>query len=395
MLTLVINSGSSSLKASLFEGKKEPKLLAKALVDGIGEEKCKLTFSSPNKDLGISQKVKNHEEGLKLVLENLKKYEVIAKNTDINAIGHRVVHGGEKYSAPTKIDAKVIKEIERLSYLAPLHNPVNLQTIKATKKIFSKAKQIAVFDTAFHQTMPEKAYLYALPYEMYEKEGVRRYGFHGTSHQFVVNQALKLLKKLPKTKQPKEAKIVSCHLGNGSSITASINGKSVDTSMGMTPLEGIPMGTRCGSIDPAIFTHLGKTRKIAKVDEILNKESGLKGLSQISSDMRDIYQAAKKGDKQAELTIEHLCYQIAKYIGAYTAAMQGIDALIFTGGMGEKATYIREKVCAYLSYLNLQLDPKLNKAHEEELSGKKSKVAIYLIPTNEGKQIAIETLKAL
>lgn len=397
MKILVINSGSSSLKATLFESKKEPKEIARIHIDGIGMDRCKFTFKAANKNIGQIMKVKDHEAGVKFTLELLQKNGVITKVSEIEKVGHRVVHGGEKYIKSVKIDAKVIQTVEKLSNLAPLHNPVNLASIKACKKFLPKAKQVAVFDTAFHQTMPEKAYLYGLPYFLYKKDQIRRYGFHGTSHKYVVNQALNLLKN-------KKAKIVSCHLGNGSSITATIDGKSVDTSMGFTPLEGVLMGTRSGSIDPAITFHLQQNLKMkpAKVDQLLNWESGLLGLSEISSDMREIYQKSLKGnDKektQAKLTIETLSYQIAKYCGAYAAAMNGINAIVFTGGLGEKAFYVREKVCEYLEFLGLKLDKKKNlelstKAapKNQEISVKGSKIKVYVIETNEEQQIAMET----
>ena len=392
MKILVVNSGSSSLKCTLFEGKKEVKEVAKARLDGIGKTKCKFSFKGGETNLGLGVKVGSHEEGLKLVFENLRKCGAITKNSEIEKVGHRVVHGGEKYSETVKIDAKVMKGIESLSELAPLHNPINLETIRAAKKILPKATQVAVFDTAFHHCMPEKAYRYALPQELHE-EGIRRYGFHGTSHKYVVTQTLKLLKKLPKTKQSKTPRVISCHLGNGSSITASIKGKCVDTSMGLTPLEGIAMGTRCGSIDPAIIFHLARNKKLERIEKILNKESGLKGLSDISNDMRDIWKASNEGNEQAQLTIEILAYQIAKYCGAYSAAMGGLDALVFTGGMGEKAYYVRKKVCQYLEFLGLDLDKKANENNSESISSKKSKIQTYVIQTDEEMQIAKEATK--
>lgn len=386
MKILVINSGSSSLKSTLFEYKKEFKEIARSHVDGIGLKRCKFTFKNTEKNIGHHVEISNHEDAVKLVLNTLVKTATIKKLNEIEAIGHRVVHGGEKYKNSIKIDAKIIKDLEKLSVLAPLHNPANLASIKACKKLLAKAKQVAIFDTAFHQTMPEKAYLYGLPYELYKNHGIRRYGFHGTSHKYVVNQTLKLLKT-------KKAKIVSCHLGNGISITASLNGKSVDNSMGFTPLEGVIMGTRSGSIDPAIIFHLAREHKMKYeyIEEILNNESGLKGLSQISSDMRDIYAKSLKKDPQALLTMEVLAYQIAKYCGAYIAALQGIDAVVFTGGMGENAFYIRAKVCEYLEFLGLKLDKKRNEKNEQEISEKKSKIKVFVIHTNEEIQIAGET----
>lgn len=367
--------------------KKKPIEIAKVLIDGIGMEKCKFSFKSKNKNTGQSISIKNHEEGVKFVLEMLVKNNVIKKLAEISRIGHRVVHGGEKYKNSVKIDANVMKAIEKLSNLAPLHNPVNLASIKACKKFLPKVKQIAVFDTAFHQTMPEKAYLYGLPYRLYKDWSIRRYGFHGTSHKYVTKEALKLMKTF-------KAKIVSCHIGNGSSITATINGKSIDTSMGFTPLEGVIMGTRCGSIDPAIIFHLQENLKMkpASVDHLLNFDSGLKGLSGISSDMRDIYQKSLKGNAAASLTIEILSYQIAKYIGAYASAMNGLNAIIFTGGLTEHAFYVRQKVCGYLKFLGVKLDQKKNKKITVmEISEKRSKIKVFVIKTNEEIQIAEES----
>ncbi|MDD3861559.1 MAG: acetate/propionate family kinase, partial [Candidatus Gracilibacteria bacterium] len=260
----------------------------------------------------------------------------------------------------------------------------------ACKKILPKTKQVAIFDTAFHQTMPEKAYLYAIPYSLYKKHNIRRYGFHGTSHKYVINETIKILKK-------KNLKIISCHLGNGASITASLNGKSMDTSMGLTPLEGIMMGTRSGSIDPAIIFHLEKTLKLSseKIYTLLNNKSGLLGISEISSDMRKIYAKSLKKDPRALLTIELLSYQIAKYLGSYSSILGGIHAIIFTGGLGEKAFYVRQKSCEYLKFLGLSLDHQKNKKCETIISTPKSKIKVFVIPTNEEKQIAIETEKTI
>ncbi len=387
MKILTINAGSSSLKASLFENKKE---LVKIHIDGINKNTCKFSYKAANKNIGQHQKIKNHETALKLALELLLKNKAIKDLKEIELSSHRVVHGGEKYTKSVKIDAKVLKTIEALSNLAPLHNPVNLESIKAAKKLLKKTtKHIAVFDTSFHQTMPEKAYLYGIPLKLYKKEAIRRYGFHGTNHKYVIETALKTIKK-------KKAKIVSCHIGNGSSITASINGESVDTSMGFTPLEGIIMGTRSGSIDPAITFHLQENLKMKPkdVDKLLNKESGLLGLSEISSDMRDIYAKYKEKDKKAIRTIEVLSYQIAKYIGAYAAAMNGLDTIIFTGGLGEKAFYVRENVISYLDYLGFKIDKTKNKASKgeniEEISKGKNK--IFVIKANEALQMVKESL---
>ncbi len=362
MQILSINCGSSSLRFKLMKTGKDFTTLAEGHVDGIGLPTCKFKFKSGKKNIGHKLKIKNHKEAIKLAFTKLPK--------EIDAIGHRVVHGGKKYSAPTKITPKIIKDIEKLEKLAPLHNKANLEGIIACKELLPRTPQFAIFDTAFHQTMPEKAFRYAIPKEFYAKHDIRRYGFHGTNHKYVINETIKKIGK-------KNLKIVSCHLGNGASITASINGKSIDTSMGFTPLEGLIMGTRAGSIDPAIPLHLATHLKMKpeKIDYILNHESGLKALSEISSDMRDIYAASLKKDPKALLTIEILAYQIAKYIGAYAAAMNGLDAVVFTGTLGEKAHYVRKQALAYTTHLK--------------------KFKTLIIHADEEKQIAIETWKSL
>jgi acetate kinase len=390
MKILVVNSGSSSLKFSLIDTKKSFKELSNGHIDGISLPSCVFIFEKNKKSTTTKIAIKDHHSAIKLALETLQKNRIIKNLNEIDAIGHRVVHGGEKYTSPIIINQKVIETIKSLCKLAPLHNPANLTGILACKNILPKTPQIAIFDTAFHQTMPEKAFLYALPYSFYKNHNIRRYGFHGTSHKYVINEAIKLLKV-------RNPKIISCHLGNGSSITASINGKSVDTSMGLTPLEGIMMGTRSGTIDPAIIFHLEKTLHLTsnEVYETLNNKSGLLGISQISSDMRKIYAKSLKKDRLANLAIELLSYQIAKYLGSYTSILGGIHAIIFTGGLGEKAFYIREKACNYLKFLGLSLNPQKNKKCEKIISGPKSKIKVFVIPTNEEKQIAIETEKTI
>lgn len=385
MKILVINCGSSSLKFSLFESGRDLKETASGLIDKIGSSDCKLTYKNLEKNrekhIGIKVKIKNHTEAVRKALQTLN-----TKN--IKLVAHRVVHGGEKYSKPTLISTAVIKTIKTLSPLAPLHNPINLEGILACKKLLPRVKQAAVFDTAFYQTLEEKTYLYAIPQEFYRKHGIRRYGFHGTNHKYVTEKAIRLLKNKP------NLKIISCHLGNGSSITASFNGKAVDTSMGFTPLEGVPMGTRSGSIDPSIVLKIQELKKFTpkRAAEFLNNECGLKGLSGISSDMRDIYASYLKKDKNAVLAIEHLSYAIAKYIGAYTASLNGLSALIFTGGLGEKAFYVREKVCEYLGYIGIELDKSKNQKCEEVISNSKSKVKVFVIEASESYQIAKEAL---
>lgn len=376
---LVINAGSSSLKYRIFSATKKNKsnteltCLDKGLIDRIG----------------LPNGPKNHNEALKTALNIIIKKGIIEKITDIEAVGHRVVHGGEHYTKPTRITPEVIKTIKELCKLAPLHNPPNLETILACKKLLPKIPQVAVFDTAFHQTMPGKAFLYALPYSFYKKDGIRRYGFHGTSHSYIGREAAKLLGAR------KDKKIITCHLGNGSSITAIKNGESMDTSMGFTPLEGIPMGTRCGDIDPAIVYKIMETHKLntKQIDELLNKESGLKGLYQKSPDMRDIWASAQKKEKRALFLLDFLAYKIAKYIASYTVALDGLDAITFTGGIGENAYYLRARVIKLLNPLGAKIDTAKNKKNALQIHSPKSKIKIFIIPTNEELEIARETLK--
>jgi len=389
MKILVINCGSSSLKFSLFNCGKECKETAVGHIDGIGLKNTKFTFKSEQYNLGLTIKCKSHSEAINIATKTLIKSNVIKNLSEINYVSHRVVHGGEKYKKATLIDKTTIKDIEKLSRLAPLHNPINLEGIKACKKLFPKTKQVAVFDTSFLQTLPEKAYLYAIPKYLHSKFNIRKYGFHGTNHKYITSETIKLLK------DNKTKKIISCHLGNGSSITASIDGKAVETSMGFTPLEGLPMGTRSGNLDPSVILEIQKIKKLntQKTDEFLNTECGLKALSEGSSDMRDIYAKYLKKDKIATFTIEYLSYSIAKYIGAYTAAMNGLDAIAFTGGMGEKAFYVREKTCNYLKHLGVELDKKKNEKSAQLISSKKSKIKVFVITADENKEIALETNK--
>ncbi len=389
MNILVINSGSSSLKFRLFENKGQDfKVLCKGIVDGIGLKTCE--FRMENGKIKIAEHVlcKGHKEALNMALNAMLKHQFIPSLDAIKAIGHRVVHGGEHYRKAVKITPHVIRVIRELSELAPLHNPPNLKGILACKKFLPKVPQIAVFDTAFHETLPPKAYLYALPYDLYKRHGIRRYGFHGTSHQYVTEKARAL---------GAYKKIVSCHMGNGSSIAAVLNGKSVDTSMGLTPLEGIPMGTRSGDIDSAIIFHLLKQHRLSadKIEKMLIHESGLKGLSGMSSDVRDLWAAVKKRNKRAILTFEILCYRIAKYIAGYAAAMNGLDAVVFTAGIGENAYYLRTQVCSYLRHLGVRLNEQKNRKNALIISTSNSKVAVLVIPTNEEEQIAKETHNVL
>lgn len=394
MNILVINSGSSSLKFQLLKqnggnGKKF-RVLCKGIVDGIGLKTCEFRFENGGEKKSKDMLCNDHKEALDIALKAMLKQNVIPSLASIKAIGHRVVHGGEKYRKATKITAQTIRAIRELSELAPLHNPPNLKGIEACQKLLKNVPQVAVFDTSFHETIPPKAYLYALPYDLYSRHGIRRYGFHGTSHLYVSRQAIKLLKK-------KNSKIVSCHMGNGTSLTAVVDGKSVDTTMGFTPLEGVPMGTRSGDIDTAIAFHLIRQHRMSpeKVENMLIKESGLKGLSGMSSDVRDLWAAFRKKDPRAQRTFEVLCYRIAKYIGAYAAAMGGLDAIVFTAGIGENAYYLRRDICAYLKYLGLTLDIAKNKKNAPIVSSPKSKIKVFVIPTNEEEQIAKETARVL
>jgi acetate kinase len=386
MKILVINSGSSSLKFELYSNSGLGEQLYRGMIDRIG---LPGTFAVKDGKETEEIVIKDHTEAVGYALKILRKEGIIKTLKDINAVGHRVVHGGEKYKNAALITPDVLKQIKILCELAPLHNPPNLAAIHACMTHLKDTPQVAVFDTAFHQTMPEKAYLYALPYELYKKYGIRRYGFHGTSHSFIAKKTADLLKN-------KKTKIIICHLGNGCSVAAVENGKSIDTSMGFTPLEGLPMGTRCGDIDPAIVFELQEILKLDtnEIDELLNKQSGLKGISGISSDMRDLHAASKK-NKRARLAISILAYRLAKYIGAYSAALRGVDAITFTAGMGEKAFYLRKEVCDYLPHLGVKIDAVKNRNCEPEISAKGSRVKVFVLPTNEEKEIAIQTATLL
>lgn len=391
MKILIINAGSSSLKFQIFEtdgSEKKLVLLYKGLIDEIGKSTSRYREDFGNKSAENSCAIKNFDEGIRFIIKKSQEHKIIKNLDEIKAVGHRVVHGGEKYSQPIIITAEVEKDIQKLSLLAPLHNPANLAAIKSCRKIFKKIPHIAVFDTAFHQSMPEKAFLYALPYSYYQKMKIRRYGFHGTSHKYVSRETIQLLKK-------KQSRIVVCHLGNGSSLIALKNGESIDTSMGFTPLEGVPMGTRSGDIDPAIIFHLEQTLKISSqaISDILNHKSGLLGLSEMSSDMRTLW--GKNEEKGAKRAMSVLAYRIAKYIGAYTAALNGLDALTFTGGIGENAWYLRSEICKYFGYLGLILHTQKNRENKVEIHDAKSKIKVYVIPTNEEKQMALELLKKI
>ena len=392
MNILVINCGSSSLKYQLINSETED-VLAKGLCERIGIDGI-LTYQPAGKDKEKSEKaMPTHTEAIKFVLEALtnEKTGVIKSLAEVGAVGHRIVHGGEKFTASTVLTAETIKAIEECSDLAPLHNPANLIGVRACQELMPNVPMVAVFDTAFHQTMPKTAYLYGLPYEYYENYKVRRYGFHGTSHSFVSKRTAEIIGK------PYEVcKIIVCHLGNGASLSAVMNGKSVDTSMGLTPLEGLVMGTRSGDIDPAIIEFVAKKegKTLDEMMTVLNKKSGLLGISCVSSDGRDLEDAAAKGDEKAQAALDIFAYRVVKYIGAYAAAMNGVDAIVFTAGIGENDISCRSKVCKNLTYLGAEIDEELNKCRgvERIISTPESKVKLLVVPTNEELAIARETL---
>ena len=392
MNILVINAGSSSLKYQLLNPETQ-QVLAKGLCERIGID-GKFTYKPEGKEAVKEADVSmpTHNEAIKAVLDALvdPKNGVIGSMKEIDAVGHRVVHGGEKFAKSVLITDEVMAAIEECNPLAPLHNPANIIGIKACQALMPSTPMVAVFDTAFHQTMPPAAYMYALPYEYYEKDKVRRYGFHGTSHKYVTQRAAAMLGK-----PIEELKLISCHLGNGSSIAAVDGGKSVDTSMGFTPLAGLPMGTRCGDIDAGILQYLMNKygMDIDKMLNVLNKKSGVEGLSCVSSDFRDLEAAAAKGDSKADLAQKKFAYEVRKYVGSYAAAMGGVDAVIFTAGVGENDKAIRSMVCAGLDFMGLKLDDNANDVRGKEavISAADSKVKVLLIPTNEELMIAIDT----
>lgn len=395
MKVLVINCGSSSLKFQLIDSETE-KVLAKGLCERIAIDGSMITYTPAG---GEKEKrevpMKDHTDAIRLVLEALtnEKTGVVKDLSEIGAVGHRVVHGGERFAQSVIIDEDVIKAIEEVSDLAPLHNPANLIGIRACQKLMPGVPMVVVFDTAFHQTMPEEAYLYGLPYEYYKKYKVRRYGFHGTSHSYVSKRAAELLGE-----KYEDLKIIVCHLGNGASISAVKNGKCIDTSMGLTPLEGLIMGTRSGDIDPAIIEYVaGKEHKsIAEMITVLNKKSGVLGLSDnLSSDFRDIEQGYYSGDENAVRAMKTYCYRVLKYIGSYVAAMDGVDVICFTAGVGENGPLIRNLICSHLTFLGITLDQELNNKRGEDLviTTPDSRTKVCVIPTNEELAIARETVR--
>ena len=392
MNVLVINCGSSSLKYQLINSDTE-EVLEKGLCERIGID-GRLTYQKAGLDKEVTEAaMPTHKEAIQLVLDALvnDKTGAIASLDEVNAVGHRIVHGGEKFASSAVITDEMLAAVEECNDLAPLHNPANLIGINACKELMPGVPMVGVFDTAFHQTMPKKAYLYGLPYEYYEKYKVRRYGFHGTSHSFVSKHIAAFLGM-----DINNSKIIVAHLGNGASISAVENGKCVDTSMGLTPLEGLVMGTRSGDIDPAIMEFIAKKENldIAGVMNVLNKKSGVQGISKLSSDFRDLEDGMAEGNELAEAAIEVFCYRVAKYIGSYVAAMNGVDAIAFTAGIGENAPLVREKVMGYLGYLGIALDKEANGNRGKDLliSTPDSKVKVCIIPTNEELAIARETV---
>lgn len=395
MKVLVINCGSSSLKYQLIDSATE-EVLAKGLCERIGIEGSCITHNkagAPKKTW--ESPMPDHTEAVRLVVEKLTDPEVgaIKDLKEIDAVGHRIVHGGEKFASSVVINDEVIKAIEECNDLAPLHNPANLIGIRACEKIMPGVPMVAVFDTAFHQTMPEKAFLYGLPLKYYKDYKIRRYGFHGTSHDFVSNRAAEILGK-----KREDLRIIVCHLGNGASVSAVKYGKSVDTSMGMTPLEGLIMGTRSGDIDPAIVDYIAAKENLSlkEVNNILNKKSGVFGLSDgVSSDFRDLAKATEEGNKAAKTALDTYTYHVGKYIGAYTAAMGGVDVIAFTAGVGENDADTRAAIGEYLAFLDTRIDPAKNKVRGEEaiISTDDSKVKVLCVPTNEELAIARETVR--
>ena len=396
MNVLVINCGSSSLKYQLIDMSNE-NVLAKGLVERIGIEGSVLKHEVPGLDkIQIEKPMGDHKAALSLVIEALvdKNHGAIGDMKEISAVGHRVVHAGEKFSGSVVITDEVIDALEECIDLAPLHNPPNIMGINACKELMPNVPMVGVFDTAFHQTMPKSAYIYPLPYELYEKHKIRKYGFHGTSHRYVSERAAFMLNK-----EKEELRLITCHLGNGASLAAIVGGKSVDTSMGFTPLEGLVMGTRCGDIDPAIIKFLMEKENmtINDVDNLMNKKSGVLGISGVSSDFRDIENAAKEGNERAQLALDKFNIRVKKYIASYAAVMGGADAIVFTAGLGENSASNREEICKGLEFMGVKIDPDKNNVRGKEVivSTEDSKVKVMVIPTNEELMIARDTQELL
>lgn len=395
MIVLVINSGSSSLKYQVFNMEKES-LLAKGLVERIGMSGSILTHSPAQGDkVVIEQDIPDHNTAIKLTVEALThpSHGVVKKMEEIQAVGHRVAHGGNKFSDSVVIDQEVFAKIEGLFAIAPLHNPPAAMGIKAVEKILPKVKQVAVFDTAFHQTVPDYAYMYALPYDISQKYAIRRYGFHGTSHKYVAQQAARMMGR-----PLEKLKLITCHLGNGASIAAISQGRSVDTSMGFTPLEGLIMGTRSGDLDPAVVPFLQDKENItaSQINDLMNKQCGVLGISGVSSDFRDLEAEAEKGNQRCKLALEMFAYRVKKYIGQYAAVLNGVDAIIFTAGLGENSPPTREAICSGLEYLGAAVDSKKNLVRgEADISQDNAKCRVLVIPTNEELMIARDTFRLI
>ena len=397
MKILVLNCGSSSVKYQLIEMDDE-QLICKGIVERIGTEDAILRYCPTGRpEKREVRPVPDHAAAIHAVISALLDPEigVIRDKSDISAVGHRTVHGGEAFANSVKIDQNVIQSIKDFSKFAPLHNPHNLKGIEVCMELLPNTPQVAVFDTAFHQTMPASSYLYALPRSLYDKLGIRRYGFHGTSHHYVAQRAAEELGR-----PTEKLKIITCHLGNGASVAAVKHGESVDTSMGFTPVEGLLMGTRCGDLDPAALLHVMEQEELslAEANPLLNKHSGLIGISGVSSDMREIISEMDEGNKQARLAFDVFCYRIKKYIGAYSAVLGGLDAVVFTGGIGENASRVREASLAGLEHLGIELDPGLNarkSQSERAIQAQNSRVAVIVIPTNEELVIALETERVI
>lgn len=393
MKVLVINAGSSSLKYQLID-MDTVTVMAKGLCERIGIAGSKLTHKNLVKGMEtvIESSMENHADAIQMVIDALvnAEYGVVASMSEIGAVGHRVVHGGEFFADSYVIDGKVLEALKMCVPLAPLHNPPNITGIEACEKIMPGVPQVAVFDTAFHQTMPASAYMYALPYEYYEKYKIRKYGFHGTSHKFVSQEVAKMMGK-----DLKDLKVITCHLGNGSSVSAVKNGKCVDTSMGFTPLDGVVMGTRTGSMDPAVVTFLMENENLTakETDNIMNKKSGVFGVSGISSDFRDLSAAAEDGNKRAKLALDMFTYSVKKLIGAYAAAMGGVDAIVFTAGIGENDAQARKAIVEGLEFMGISIDAEKNKKRGEaiDVTAEGATVKTFVIPTNEELMIALDT----
>jgi len=395
---LVVNCGSSTIKYKIYDAEgKELRELASGLLDKVEAEESTLIHRRGGEVFKLKLKARSHREGLRVILEILTSEEhgVIRDLSEVYAVGHRVVHGGDSFFESTLITKEVLEVIREWSEMAPLHNPANIAGIEAAMSLMPETPQVAVFDTAFHQTMPVEAYLYAIPYDLYERYKIRRYGFHGTSHRYVARKAAEILGV-----DLSSLKMVTCHLGAGCSIAAVKEGKSIDTSMGFTPLEGLVMATRSGDIDPSIIFFLARKRNMSleDIENLLNRESGLKGLSGVSGDVRDLRRELEKGNKKAEIALKVFAYRVKKYIGAYMAAMGGLDAIVFTAGIGENDWRMRKSICEGLEALGVEIDEEKNRAESREpriISRDSSRVKVLVIPTDEELAIALETLSVL